>query len=114
LGLLQIEVAEKLHVSEATICNWDLNHNSPEIRFIPRIIAFLGYDPCDRTFGTLGERIIACRQKMGLSQRKFAQQLDVDPTTVARWERGKGRPSRKLWKRLAAFLDVGPPVNGLT
>jgi transcriptional regulator with XRE-family HTH domain len=111
LGLLQKEVAERIECDTATITNWELNHSSPELRFTPRIIAFLGYDPCDRGSGTLGERIVACRQRMGLSQKKFARRLGVDPTTVARWERGEGRPSRKLWKRLAAFLDVGPPID---
>jgi len=43
LGLLQREVAEKLQVNQMTVCNWETNRTSPQLRFIPRIVAFLGY-----------------------------------------------------------------------
>lgn len=100
LGLLQQEVAEQLGVAEATIVNWERNHTSPEIRFIPRIIAFLGYNPGDRQSGTLGQRLVTYRRRMGLSQKKLALYFGIDPTTLARWERGKGQPSKKLGRRL--------------
>jgi len=106
LGLLQQEVAEQIDVAEATIVNWELNHTSPEIRYISRIIAFLGRDPCARPSDTLGQRLIAYRQKMGLSQKKLARQLGIDPATLGRWERGNGLPSPKLRKQLASFLPL--------
>ena len=112
LGLLQQEVATQLGVAEATITNWELNHTSPEIRYISRIIAFLGYDPCDRPPDTLGQRLMAYRQKIGLSQWKLARQLGVDPTTLGRWERGKGQASPKLRERLVSLLpSVGVGQN---
>jgi transcriptional regulator with XRE-family HTH domain len=104
LGLLQKDVAARVGCDTATITNWELNHTSPEIRFIPGIIAFLGYDPYDGPSGTLGERIIACRQRMGLSQKRFACQLGIDPTTVAGWERGEHQPSERLRARLQRIL----------
>lgn len=109
LGLLQQEVAEQLGVTEATIVNWELNHTSPEIRYTPRIIAFLGYDPSDIQAETLGQRLIVYRQKMGLSQKKLARQLGVDPATLGRWERGKGLPSPKLRNQLMTIPD-GPDI----
>jgi transcriptional regulator with XRE-family HTH domain len=48
LGLLQREVAQKLQVNQMTICNWEINRTSPQLRFIPRIITFLGYNLADR------------------------------------------------------------------
>jgi transcriptional regulator with XRE-family HTH domain len=45
LGLLQREVAEKIGVTKATIYHWERQRTQPEIRFIARIIEFLGYDP---------------------------------------------------------------------
>ena len=47
LGLTQREVARKLGVTESTIWNWEANRSSRQLRFMPKIIAFLGYDPHD-------------------------------------------------------------------
>ena len=49
LGLLQREIAARLGVTESTVTNWELNRTSPKIRFLPSIIALLGYDPHSRT-----------------------------------------------------------------
>ena len=48
LGLLQREVAEELGVTESTIWNWEANCSSPQLGFIPKTIAFLGYNPVTR------------------------------------------------------------------
>ncbi len=39
------------------------------------------------------ERIRALRQKMGLSQREFAKQINVRQATVSDWETGKHPPT---------------------
>jgi transcriptional regulator with XRE-family HTH domain len=98
------ELAEKLGVDERTMCNWETNRTFPQLRFIPKIIAFLGYDPCDMRSQALGERIIAVCRRLGPIQRKPANLLDVDPSTLGRWERGNSSPSQKLLRRLNAFL----------
>ncbi len=101
LGLYQKEVAMKLGVDECTITNWELNRTSPQLRFIPKIIEFLGYVPPLDTARTLGEIIVEYRRTRGLSQREFAEQMGLDPTTLSRWERGLGRPSKALQAKLA-------------
>ena len=78
---------------EATIYNWESNRKSPQLRFIPRIIEFLGYVPDVAPATTLGERIITSRRLLGLSQREIANRLGIDPSMLGRWERGEGRPS---------------------
>ena len=88
-----------------TICNWEINRTSPQLYLIPRIIAFLGYIPYDTQSGTLGKRIVACRRTMGLTQKELARRLDVDPSTLRRWETGGERPSRKYYARVLAFLS---------
>jgi len=45
LGLLQRDVAEQLHVHQMTITNWETGRTSPQLRFVPRILSFLGYNP---------------------------------------------------------------------
>ena len=104
LALLQRQMAERLGVGAMTVCNWETNRTSPQLRFIPRIIIFLGYDPYDTPPQALGRRIIATRRRLGLTQRRLAGLLDIDPGTLGRWERGKSSPSMKLLRRLDAFL----------
>ena len=89
-----------------TICSWEINRTFPQLRFIPRIVAFLEYDPYDANSPKdLAQRIASTRQRLGITQRKLAQQLGIDPSTLGRWERGIGQPSERLASALDAFLD---------
>jgi transcriptional regulator with XRE-family HTH domain len=90
LGLLQKEVAEKIGVDKTTINNWERQRREPEIRFIARIIEFLGYDPIPEP-ESFPEKLKAYRLRLGLSQRKLAAKLGIDPSTVQGWEKGCGR-----------------------
>jgi hypothetical protein len=44
-GLLRVHVAKELDVSVGTIKNWEMNRTTVAPRFLPRVMAFLGYDP---------------------------------------------------------------------
>jgi transcriptional regulator with XRE-family HTH domain len=95
-GLLQEEVAQNLDVSLGTVVNWEQNHTAVATRFMPRVVAFLGFDPrpADDLFG---ERIRALRERQGLSQVALAQRLGVNASTVVAWERGR---RKKLFPRI--------------
>ena len=41
----------------------------------------------------LGEKIRAARAAKGWKQKHLAAQVDVEPITVSRWERGRLRPT---------------------
>lgn len=98
-GLTQFEAAEQLGVAEVTVVNWERNHTSPDLRTVPRVITWLGYDP--RKLGnTIGEQIRWLRRSRGISQRELAEMVGTDPTSVSRWEEGKRAPSRKHMARL--------------
>ena len=45
LGLFQKEVGTRLGADPKTVNNWEMGRSEPRLRFIPRIPAFLGYDP---------------------------------------------------------------------
>ena len=45
LNLLQKQVADQIGVHELTITNWEVNATVPEVRYMPVIIEFLGYNP---------------------------------------------------------------------
>ncbi len=108
LKLLQRQVALILGVEEVTIWNWENNHSSPQLHYIPRIIKFLGYVPFDNQPKTLGERIVNYRRLSGITQKELANYLGVDPTTLARWERGKSQPLKTQFAKLKAlFTDKG-------
>ncbi len=47
LDLLQKEVAQKIGVGESTIYNWENNLTKPALRYIPKIVKFLGYESYD-------------------------------------------------------------------
>jgi DNA-binding transcriptional regulator YiaG len=105
LGLLQRELAKQLGVSEWTLRHWERNTTAPAIRFVPRIIAFLGYDPYPAST-SLPERILAARRRQGICRRELARRLGLDKETLARWERGTRRPRGKYHALVERFLGV--------
>ena len=78
LKLLQEQIAEQIGIDEATITNWERNATAPAIRYIPAIIQFLGYHPLPPAL-SFPERLAAARRALGLSLRKMAAKLGVDP-----------------------------------
>ena len=93
LGLLQKDVARIINTTTDTIWNWENNYATPSISYIPKIIEFLGYIPFDTSNQTLGNKIIIHRKLLGMSQKKFACLIGIDPSTLGHWERGKTKPT---------------------
>ena len=54
------------------------------------------------------EQLAERRKAVGLTQEQLAELLDVDRTTVARWERGETQPLPWLRPKLARALKVSP------
>ena len=93
LGLLQRQVAAELGTNETTLFRWERNMAQPQIRYLPRILKFLGYDPFPVTL-SLADKLLAARRTLGLTQKAFAERLGVDPTTLRKWKQGRARSSR--------------------
>jgi len=105
LGLFQSAVAVQIGVHELTITNWERNATEPEVQYIPAIIRFLGYDPL--AAGTsFSESLAASRRARGLTQKRLARELGVDPTTIRDWENGQHEPSRKKTERIARMFPT--------
>ena len=100
LNLLQKEVAQKIGVGETSVYNWENNLAKPALRFIPRIIEFLGYVPFDTSNLSAGERIVVYRRLLGISQKKLAHRLGIDPCTLSKWERDKRKPPENVLKEV--------------
>ena len=111
LGLFQKDVAVIIGVDTTTVTNWEKNRGGPEFRFIPRIIDFMGYEPPPDEQHSLGERIRRYRYLHGISQKELARQIGIDPTTLSRLERNRGRCFPSVLRKVAALLDDLPGLD---
>ncbi|MCP4369484.1 MAG: helix-turn-helix domain-containing protein [Deltaproteobacteria bacterium] len=98
LKLLQKDVAQKLGACEQSICNWEKNLSKPAIKYIPKIVEFLGYVPFDTYPKSIGEKIVLYRKLYGLSQKLLARQLGIDPSTLREWEMNRKQPPERIFK----------------
>jgi transcriptional regulator with XRE-family HTH domain len=103
LKLLQKDVGQRIGGSVSDVWNWENNWASPAVKFIPAIIAFLGYNPVPEPVA-LPERLVWFRLGWGWTQKAFAKVLGVDQTTLARWERGECDPLGKYQALVASVL----------
>jgi site-specific DNA recombinase len=81
LKMLQREVAVQIGVDTTCVFNWEAQISKPEIRYMPSIIGFLGYNPLPEG-ATMGERLVRQRTTLGLTQREAAERIGVDPGTL--------------------------------
>ena len=47
------------------------------------------------------------RKKAKLTQMELAEKLDVDRTTVSKWESGKANPKTKMMPAIADICGIG-------
>jgi len=113
LNLLQVQVAEQIDVDKTTVCNWESNATTPAIRYIPAILEFLGYDPFPPA-QTFADRLTTARKVLGLSQRKLALSVGVDPGTLQSWEAEEHKPTVGSMERAERFLEAfgNPAASG--
>jgi transcriptional regulator with XRE-family HTH domain len=107
LKLLQRDVAEKIGVDKTSIYNWENNRSKPGLEYMPAIIHFLGYNPMPPS-DRWSDRLINCRTALGISQKHAAERIDVDQSTLARWERGEREPLGRFARRAASLLQFAP------
>ena len=77
---------------------------------MPAIISFLGYNPLPEVEG-LGGRLVRQRTSLGLTQSEAAKLIGIDPSTLARWERGEKAPTGLLQARIERFLKEGDAAD---
>jgi transcriptional regulator with XRE-family HTH domain len=106
LKLLHKDVAKQLGVCQPSVYNWEANRSEPDIRYMPAVIRFLGYDPLPGVQG-FGEQLVQRRVALGLSQKEAAKRIGVDPGTLAKWERGEREPTGRSQELVKRFLDAG-------
>jgi len=103
LKLTKRQLSLRFNVDDVTIYLWERNEVKPSLAQIPKNIEFLGRDPFKKETGNLGDKIREYRRAHGQSQKSLAEQLGVDPTTLAGWEREEHRPSKRHLDNLSKF-----------
>ena len=88
-----------------SVVNWEKGHSSRRVNHMAKVVEFLGFNPFQNG-DTLAQRLINRRKALGITQKEFARQIGVDPSTLARWERGE-RDQRETIERLR--LATAPP-----
>ncbi len=81
LGLHQKDVAARLDVTTSTIWNWE-NRGSVDLRFVPQIIGFLGYNPIPQPDGLL-EKLAWYKLVNGLTLEQLGVEMGRDPEQLA-------------------------------
>lgn len=102
LCLLQREVAEKIGASKCSVYYWE-HGVEPELRFMPKIIEFLGYVPFACPGDTLG-RLSYYKRINGLSYEGLGLQVCIHYEQLHAWLTERKRPLRKSLERLEKFL----------
>ena len=95
LGLFQRDLRQRFKLEKETYANWEKDRCNPAMKHWPGITAFLGYDPTPEP-KTLGQRLMAYRRRNGLSRKRLAVLLQVDETTLWKWETDRKKPESIL------------------
>jgi transcriptional regulator with XRE-family HTH domain len=102
LSLYQKDVAAKLGVIASTIWNWEHGWTI-DLPYIPRIIAFLGYNPIPCP-DDLMERLAWYKQVNGLTLEKLGAEMGRTPEQLADWLAGRHKPCRRNREEVELFL----------
>ena len=103
IGQTLKQAGRRLGVTTSCLTNWEHHRSQPSFHYLPRIIRYLGYNPIAQP-RTLPERLVWVRRNLGLTQEQAARRLRVDPSTLARWERGERMPAGVYLKRVQSLF----------
>lgn len=103
-GLKKYETAALLKIDQNTLYQWENNICFPKAYLMPRILAFLGYDPLFKDPSSLSEQVAHYRRVKGLSCQKLGQQMGVSSQVIKAVELGKGDVSEKMVEKVTAFM----------
>jgi transcriptional regulator with XRE-family HTH domain len=98
-------------VGVSTVNYWENNRFNPEPQYVPKIVAFLGYDPFGKPTDGFPGQLKAARIAAGLTRRQLAFRLGVHPGTVAEWERREAVPLEPSMEQLKAVLGRSLGAN---
>jgi len=102
LGLLQRQVADMIGVRKDSIYNWERGVQ-PGLRFMPKVIEFLGYVPFIQPTDTLG-RLAYYKRINGLSYEGLSAQVGIHFEQLQAWLTGRTTPNKNSMYRIEDIL----------
>ena len=104
LGLYQRQVVKIISVTDETIYNWERGVE-PELRHMPGIIKFLGYNPLPMPQSTDPlDQLRHFKRSMGMDFIRLGKVMGRDPEQLADWLSGRHKPFRKSLNSIRLFL----------
>src|SRR5204863_9153426 len=82
-------------VCEARVETWETGIRKPKLAQVPIVQRVLDAGPVELS-GHIGEQLKEYRRGRGITQDALAKRLQIDPSTLARWERGEREPTGRL------------------
>jgi transcriptional regulator with XRE-family HTH domain len=104
-GLTQKQLSTQLGCDHLSLGHWELNQHQPSLKFIPRIIEFLGFDPFPEPTDPV-RRLRKFRRQKGLRCEDVAKLVGSDPCSISSWERGEHHPTKMSIHKIEKFLDT--------
>lgn len=102
-GLYQKNVAIQIGVTASTIWNWEHGWTI-DLRYIPRVIEFLGYNPIPCP-GDILEKLAWFKQVNGLTLEQLGAEMGRDPEQLSDWLNGRHIPCRRNREEVELFLS---------
>jgi len=104
MGITQMKASEMMGVSYGSLREWERNKYQPWGCSLLKVYAFLGYCPW-RPVDTLPKKLTLWRESLGLTRKQLSARVEIQRSTIARWERGASRPWNKSLKKLMAYFS---------
>jgi len=104
LGLYQKDVAIQIGVTASTVWNWEHGW-TVDLKYIPRVIEFLGYIPIPQPDDML-ERPAWYKQVHGLTLEQLGEEMGRDPEQLSDWLSGRHKPCRRNREEVERFLKI--------
>ncbi|MDR3403533.1 MAG: helix-turn-helix transcriptional regulator [Chthoniobacter sp.] len=79
-------MAKIIGCDEMNVVNWEKGHRSSRVNHMAGVVEFLGFNPFQNG-ETIAHRLVDHRKSLGITQKEFARQIGIDPSTLARMER---------------------------
>lgn len=101
-----IEISENLDTKVSkikTIWNWE-HGTEPELRYMPKIIEFLGYVPFECPQDPIG-KLRYFKQVQGLSYERLGELMGKDPEQLTDWLSGRHKPCRRNMQSIIDFFS---------
>ena len=102
LNIHQKLQSTQLGCGHLSLVNWELNHHQPTLKFMPKIVEFLGYDPLPKPKGFM-EELDRYRVLKGWSINRLALKIGIPYDSLKYWFKDNHPPTSSNMSRIESF-----------